>query len=152
MTVEPISIDRVLELIETYGSASEAWPEHERAAAISCLTAHPERFEAALVEARMLDDALGARIDPEPSAALAEHILAAAPKRPAAPAGIWRKLAQHVFPQGARWPVGAALTSLLMGLVGGYAYASTGAGYDQVDSAYYAAFGFENTEIWIEAE
>jgi len=61
-------------------------------------------------------------------------------------------LSAILFPQGVRWPAGAALASLVMGLVGGYAYASTGIGYDQADSAYYAAFGFDNGAEWVSLE
>ena len=140
--------ERLLELIAAYGAEPMGWPDSERDAARALLDADPQAFEQALAEARAIDAALTRSAIPEPSAALADWVLAAAPSAPRQRAG-WRQgLSAIVFPQGARWPAGAALASLVMGLVGGYAYASTGIGYDQAETAYYAAFGLDGGEAW----
>jgi len=152
MTVNGMTEDRVLELIEAYGAEPMGWPEDERDAARALLEANPEAFAEALTVARALDEALAIDVAPEPPAQLADAILAAAPRAPRANAGLLGGLSAILFPQGVRWPAGAALASLVMGLVGGYAYASTGIGYDQADSAYYAAFGFDNGAEWISLE
>ena len=152
MTVTGMNDARVLELIEAYGADPMGWPADERDAARARLEADPDAFAEALAMARALDAALSLDPGPEPSAKLSERILAAAPEAARAPAGLFGGLSALLFPQGLRWPAGAALASLVMGLVGGYAYASTGIGYDQADSAYYAAFGFDNGAEWISLE
>ena len=115
------------------------------------LASEPDLFVTALNEARALDALLLGEALPEPDAALADAILAAAPTAPARNS-LLGLLSNAVFPQGVRWPAGAALASLMMGLVGGYAYASTGAGYDQAEDAYYAAFGYDTNETWLSVE
>lgn len=153
MTQPDITPKRVLELIEAFGGEPGGWPEDEREAAAAFIAADPDMFDDALRAARALDSILFREFIPEPSAALAEQILAAAPaaKRAVKP-NLLGTLAGMIFPQGVRWPAGAALASLSMGLVGGYAYASTGIEYDQADSAYVAAFGLDGEETWIVAE
>lgn len=153
MTQPDITPERVLELIEAFGGEPGGWPEDEREAAIERIASDPDTYEDALQAARALDSVLLREDVPEPSLALAEKILADAPiakrsKRPNLISG----LAGMIFPQGVRWPAGAALASLSMGLVGGYAYASTGIGIDQADSAYIAAFGLDGEEAWLVAE
>ncbi len=152
MTETKMTPERVLDLIEAFGAETASWPEDIRPAAEALIAARPDLFQSALDEARALDALLMEEIVPEPSPRLAEAILAAAPNAAPAQNNPLRALARLVFPQGARWPAGAALASLMMGLVGGYAYASTGAGYDQADSAYYTAFGFDSGEAWLEVE
>lgn len=152
MTTLPITTERVFELIETYGAEPGAWPEDERDAGVALLASEPETFATALDEARALDALLMSEALPEPSPALADAILAAAPVAPPERKGVLSSLGAMIFPQGARWPAGAALASLMMGLVGGYAYASTGAGYDQVEDAYYAAFGYDTNDAWMSLE
>ncbi|MEM9178536.1 MAG: hypothetical protein AAGA89_02440 [Pseudomonadota bacterium] len=147
-----ISTERVLELIAAYGAEPGAWPEDERAAATKLVTAAPDLFAAALEDARVLDLMLQDEQVPEPGPRVSDAILAAAPAPKAAARGVLGGLSALIFPQGVRWPAGAALASLMMGLVGGYAYASTGAGYDQADLAYYAAFGVESGEDWLGTE
>lgn len=148
---ETITTERVFELIETYGAEAGAWPDDERDAALARLAADPDLFATAMSEARALDALLDAAPLPEPSADLSEQIIAQAP-RATAPSNLFDRARTLLFPQGARWPAGAALASLLMGIFGGYAYASTGIGYDTADAAYYAAFGLEETADWLEAE
>jgi hypothetical protein len=152
MTVTDMTTDRVLELIAAYGAAPMSWPEDERDAAAALIAADPDAFEAALADAQALDRLLETEDVPEPPAALAETILAGAPSAKPAATGVLKGLSAILFPQGVRWPAGAALASLVMGLVGGYAYASTGIGYDQADSAYYAAFGLDGGEDWVSLE
>ncbi len=152
MTVNGMTQERVLELIAAYGAEPMGWPEDERDAARALLEAEPGAFAAALSDAEALDQALCLEAVPEPSAILAESILAAAPDAPRTQSGLIDRLSAVLFPQGIRWPAGAALASLAMGLIGGYAYASTGIGYDQADSAYYAAFGLDSGEDWVSLE
>lgn len=152
MTVTGMTHERLLELIAAYGAEPMGWPEDERDAARALLSADPGAYSQALTEARAVDAVLSLEDVPEPSAALTESILAAAPSVPQSRTGLLSGLAALMFPQGVRWPAGAALASLAMGLVGGYAYASTGIGYDQADSAYYSAFGFDSGEDWISLE
>lgn len=152
MTTDSVTIDRILELIAAYGAEPGGWPEDERASAISVLNAHPDRFAEALDDARALDALLDSEDMPEPSPMLIESILAGAPTAPPQRRSLFGGLSDLIFPQGARWPAGAALASLTMGLLGGYAYASTGVGYDQADAAYYAAFGIDSGTDWLSAE
>lgn len=152
MMVTEMTRERVFELIAAYGAEPMGWPEDEREAARALLADDPDAFSEALAEARAIDEALNLELVPEPSPALANAILSAAPRASQPRKGLIERLADLVFPQGARWPAGAALASLVMGLVGGYAYASTGVGYDQVDSAYYAAFGLDSGEAWVSLE
>ncbi|MEO0608250.1 MAG: hypothetical protein AAFY82_08455 [Pseudomonadota bacterium] len=152
MIDQSMTPDRVIELIEAYGAEPGAWPEDERGAAILMLAEQPARFEAALDQARALDALIASEPDVHPSAALGAAILAQAPVAKAERSGVLGQLSAILFPQGMRWPAGAAVASLLMGLVGGYAYASTGVGYDQADAAYYAAFGYDTSEDWMSLE
>ncbi|MEL7541710.1 MAG: hypothetical protein AAGJ51_12475 [Pseudomonadota bacterium] len=152
MTDVKISTERVLELIAAYGAEPGAWPDEERTAATQLLAASPDLFAAPLEEARALDALLQTELVPDPGAQLSEAILAAGPSAKGASRGVFGGLTAMIFPQGTRWPAGAALASLMMGLVGGYAYAATGAGYDQADLAYYAAFGVDSGEEWLVSE
>ena len=152
MTETKMTPERVLDLIEAFGAETVAWPEDERPAAEALIAAQPDLFLSALDAARAVDALLMEEIVPEPSPMLADPILAAAPSASPVQNSPLQALVRFIFPQGARWPAGAALASLMMGLVGGYAYASTGAGYDQADSAYYTAFGFDSGEAWLEVE
>ena len=105
--------------------------------------------------ARALDQCAhaGSRAGAERSALRGHPVSGAARTEPFQQAGLFGGLSvSDLFPQGVRWPAGAALASLLMGLVGGYAYASTGIGYDQADSAYYAAFGIDSAIDWVSLE
>ena len=152
MTEVTLTTERVLELIAAYGAEPGAWPEAERAAATMRIAEAPDLFAAALEEARAVDALLQAENVPKPSLALSDTILAAAPQPNSAPNSLFGAFAALIFPQGVRWPAGAAFASLVMGLFGGYAYASTGVGYDQADAAYYAAFGVDSGEDWFLTE
>lgn len=151
MTQDRMTPERLLELIAAFGAEPGAWPEDEREAATALLAQTPDLFAEALDDARSLDAMLMSAPVPDPSPELAEAILARAPN--AAPARQSRGwLADFLFPQGARWPAGAALASLLMGVFGGYAYASVDVSNEQADAAYYAAFGVDQNQDWIEVE
>lgn len=143
-----ISVERVLEIIAAYGAQPFAWPEDERDAAEALIEAEPARFADAIAAARMLDEALASEQILDPSPMLAEKILSAAPIKAQTRAGWLADVRRALFPQGVRWPAGAALASLAMGLVGGYAYASTGAVYDEADQALYTAFGYDAETSW----
>ncbi len=148
MTKTMISVERVLDLIAIYGAHTHTWPEEERAAAVALLEARPDMFADAITDARLLDGALEREVIPDPSSALSAQIMAAAPSPKARKAGILTDLKAALFPKGVRWPAGAALASLAMGLVGGYAYASTDIAYDSADEALYAAFGYDAETAW----
>lgn len=147
-----ITTERILELIAAYGAEPGAWPEDERVAATMRIAESPDLFAAALDEARALDAFLQTESHLEPSSALSDAILSVAPPPQRTSNSVLGGLTSLIFPQGTRWPAGAALASLLMGLVGGYAYASTGIGYDQADAAYYAAFAIDGEEDWVVME
>lgn len=152
MTSETMTVERVLELIEAYGAEPGGWPEGERDAASALVARDPDQFGSALSDARALDQYLLSEAPPEPNMDLAAAILAEAPKATIEQNSIFGAFSGIVFPRGIRWPAGAALASLLMGLVGGYAYASGGVGDDQADAAYYAAFGVDSNESWLSLE
>lgn len=143
-----ISVERVLDIIAAYGAQPFGWPEDERDAAEALIEAEPTRFADALAEAQMLDEALATQSIVDPSPMLADMILAGAPTKTQTRTGWFADLRRALFPQRTRWPVGAALASLAMGLVGGYAYASTGTVYDEADQALYTAFGYDAETSW----
>lgn len=152
MTREKMTRERVLELIEAFGAEPGGWPEEERAAASALIEAEPNAFAEALSEARALDAVLLSEAMPEPSGDLAAAILADAPVAASERKSVLGRLSSVVFPRGVRWPAGAALASLVMGLVGGYAYAAGDVGYDQADEVYYAAFGVDSDASWLSLE
>lgn len=142
---------RIMDLIAAYGAAPMAWPEDEREAAEAMIAAQPEKFEAVLSEARAIDAALGGADMPDASAALAARILADAPTglTQRAGGGMFAGLKAALFPNGRRWPASAAMASLAMGLVSGYAYAATDVTYDSAETAYSAAFGIDEAAEWL---
>lgn len=78
--------DRFAALAEAYGADIRAWPEAERDAARAYAAAAPERAEAVLGDAAVLDQALAHAAPIEPPPGLEAAILAGAPSNPAAPA------------------------------------------------------------------
>ncbi|MDJ0920531.1 MAG: hypothetical protein QNI84_05345 [Henriciella sp.] len=152
MTSQHAPDQRVLDLIEACGADPLMWPEGEREAAQAAIAQAPDLYASALEDARALDAALKHETAPEPAVALFENILRAAPKPVVAePSQPW--LVRTLFPNGARWPAGAALASLAMGVVGGYAYAATApASYSDTEQVYLEAFGFETYETWLSQE
>ena len=152
MTQFKMTPDRVHELIAAYGADPQAWPSEARVEGEQWLTRAPDQFATALAAAQLLDQDLARLAVPEPSNDLAAAILAQAPMPRPAAQGLGGRIAAVIFPQGVRWPAGAALASLLMGAFGGYAYAATGIGYDQADAAYSVAFGWGTENEWVVAE
>lgn len=140
--------ERLLDLIAAYGADPGAWPLDERAEAQALILIQPEAFEAALSEARILDAALNLEQVPSPSPSLATAILSEAP-RPARsmPGKSW---VSDVLSGTFRLPAGAAMASLGVGLVAGYAYAGdTGfEAYLEDDSAPFYALE-ESFDDWL---
>ncbi|MEQ9314899.1 MAG: hypothetical protein RLN72_03545 [Henriciella sp.] len=144
--------DRLLLLIDAYGAEPMAWPEDERDAAMAHLAANRAAFEPALAEARLLDHAFEASDVPDAPAGLAARILEAAPKASASPARRGFSIKSILMPNGARWPAGAALASLAMGLVGGYATAATSTPeYESPEqTVVYTALGYDGLSGFID--
>ncbi|WP_300379372.1 hypothetical protein [Henriciella sp.] len=150
--------ERLLELIAAYGAAPMAWPEAEREAALAHLDAHPARFEAALADARALDHAFSTEVLPDAPAELAGKIMASAPwpdtraaRRPGP--GLAGRMKELVFPNGLRWPAGATVAALVMGLFAGVATAPATAenGYStDGEQVVYSALGYDNFAAYIE--
>lgn len=143
--------DRVLDLIAAYGAEPGGWPEEDRDPARALLKANPEMFANALAEARALDAVLELERVPEPPQALAAAIIAEAPRPTSAKAsGGWLS---GFLSGGFRLPAGAALASLGVGLVAGYASAGD-AGFDAYlneDSA--DTYTLEDSfDDWLETE
>lgn len=154
MSTAVMTEDRLLFLIETYGAEPGGWPEAERAAAEARLAANPERFASALAEARALDMMLAADPVPPMPERLAGHVLSEAPAAPRATAGGspgW--LRSLLFPNGARWPAGATLAGLAMGLMAGYATAPATAAstyQDEAEEVLYSAIGYGDFEVYLD--
>jgi hypothetical protein len=82
--IEPMTLDRLRELIEAYGANPERWPEQERGLAVVFIATSAEA-QGLLEEAVALDRALDALPAPEPSQALRNGILNAfTPAKPVA--------------------------------------------------------------------
>jgi hypothetical protein len=150
MKQEMMTIDRVLDLIAAYGAHPGGWPEDERDAAEAVLNANPAAFADALHDAEVIDAMLMDAPQAEPSSDLVARIMADAPCA-ATPkkAGLLTRLKDMIFPQGTRWPASAALASLTMGVVAGYSYAAIDVTYDEADTAYASAFGFDDSADWL---
>ncbi|GAB5457408.1 MAG: hypothetical protein Hens3KO_04380 [Henriciella sp.] len=148
-----ITKNRVLELIEIYGAEPGAWPEEERAAAIALTEQDPDQFAEALQLARKLDVALAIETYQEPSQDLAERILASAPKPKRSASSQLLGFFGLFRSKSVRWPAGATLASLAVGIVGGYAYASTGTlTHDDVNNIYLSALGYDAEVAWATEE
>ena len=146
------SEERVFDLIAAYGAEPGGWPEEEREAAKATLAENPDRFAGALAEAQAIDAALFAEHIPEPSAQLADRILAAAPPPKREFSGLGSLLKWRL--PGKQWPAGATLASLMIGLVSGYAYAgnATNAEFETADEFYVSLFdqGAVSDMGWLE--
>lgn len=73
-----MTLQRLQQLLDAYGAASDRWPEEERAAAVLLLQ-HSAAARAQREEAARLDALLDLAPHAQPSAELATRILAAAP-------------------------------------------------------------------------
>jgi hypothetical protein len=92
-TQKQISVERVAELIEAYGSNAQCWPELERVAAKARLEASPH-LQQLLQEAEQLDDLLEAGRAEEPlDEVLLARIVNNLPAQPATPKATGVKLA-----------------------------------------------------------
>ncbi len=153
MKQDTITVERVLALIEAYGAEPGAWPDAERDAASALLEARPDQFAAALAEARALDRLIERETVPEPSTGLAQRILADAPG-PAPERHTSTRRMGWLIPRGFRWPAGAIASSLLVGIVSGYAYAGAMVTSlnTSADDAYESAFGYSVLNDWTEME
>lgn len=150
MKQDMMTIERVLGMIAAYGAHPGGWPEDEREAGEAVLNAHPAEFAGALRDAEMIDAMLENTQQAEPSADLTSRILADAPVAILPKRGnFMTRLKAAIFPQGTRWPASAALASLTMGVVAGYSYAATDVAYDEADTAYVSAFGYDDTADWL---
>jgi len=77
---EPVSVERLRELLDAYGATPDHWPEAERDAA-ERLVARSADAATLAQEASALDRLLDAAAVEAPSAGLAARVLAAAPRR-----------------------------------------------------------------------
>ena len=155
MTRQDMTDDRLFELIEAYGAEPGAWPEDERAAAERLLAFDPARFSLALKEARALDLAIEQDVMIEPPAGLSERLLANAPTATKQRGGILQSLAGIIMPNGVRWPAGAALASLVMGLFAGYTTAAAAPAdtyQTEAEDVVYSALGYDEFEAYMDDE
>ncbi|RIJ20408.1 hypothetical protein D1224_14890 [Henriciella barbarensis] len=153
MTKTGMTDARVLQLLQAYGAWPMAWPEHEREAAEAHLAAYPERFADALADARLLDSAFEAEPMPEPDPSLAARILADAPQPRTSRDSLGTRLSRILMPNGRRWPAGAALASLGMGLFAGYtaSASSVPVSYEtEAEAVVYAALGYDQYDTYLE--
>ena len=72
--IEPMTLDRLCELIDAYGAAWERWPDQERDLALVFITTSAEA-QGLIEEAQLLDAALDSLPKPEPSAVLRSSVL-----------------------------------------------------------------------------
>lgn len=97
---------------------------------------------------RELDDILARLPVAQAPDGLAARILADAPKakRP----GLFSQIGGALFPGGQRWPAGAALASLFIGLTTGYAATAQEQVYtDEPDAVVSSAFGLDQERfVW----
>ena len=144
---------RVLEVIEAYGADPQVWPDEDRAQVEAAIAQAPDLYEAALNEARLLDEVLSLETVPEPPISLFEDVLRAAPRGAStqSTSRVWWLRA--LFPDGVRWPAGAAFASLAMGVGGGFSYAATGPEpYTETEQVYLEAFGYDTYDTWLAEE
>ena len=83
-SIEPMTLDRLRDLIEAYGAGSERWPDQERELALVFISTSVEA-QGLVEDAKTLDVALDTLPTPEPSPALRRSILDAfTPPKPIA--------------------------------------------------------------------
>lgn len=88
-----MTLARLRELLDAYGANAEHWPPQEREAACTLLAQSTEAQRCRDASAA-LDAVLNRASTPEPSSALMEHILAAAPLRVSAEPPMRKRLSQ----------------------------------------------------------
>lgn len=142
--------DRLIELIETWGAEPVCWPEAERAAGVALLQAHPERFAAALAEARALDLMLDALLEPQMPRALTEALIAAAPHPKAARSGG----VQRWFGLKTPWAPASGFAAVALGLLMGLTVAPAASADDEmtaeVQELVVSALGFDPATYSVE--
>ncbi len=141
MTSDPVTIEKVLELIDAYGADIDLWPEAVQDTGRAAIEATPEAFAAALADAQRLDAALGELGAPEPPQRLFDSIMADGPQRSAIKPPFGARLASLVLPQGRKWPAAAAIASTMFGMAAGYGGMATAATAQyEAEAALFAMF------------
>ena len=110
-----IDIQRFEQLLQSYGANADRWPTAERDAALALVQASSDARRL-IDEAVQLDGILDLAASPEPSAALAARIVAAAEQGPA-----WRErlagIAMEIWPFAGQWRAAVILaSSMFLGL------------------------------------
>ena len=147
-----VSDERIIALIEAYGSDISAYPEAEKGAAARRMAEAPGVFAQALEDACRLDDVLNLVPEVDVPASLRDSLIAGAPK--AARTGRAKTGFSRFLPG---WLPAGALASLAMGLLIGVnvslptsvANADTN---DEAEAVMYAALGFGDYELMTETE
>jgi hypothetical protein len=112
----PMTLTRLAELLDAYGSNPERWPEHERAAGLALLTSEP-RASGLQAAARLLDEQLAQFEVSEPSALLQARVLEIPIRHQAKPRSSFASLARFVLPG---WRLAAvALIPCALGFLSG---------------------------------
>lgn len=137
------TLEQFERLLDAYGARPEAWPDDVREQALALVAASPEARRMQL-EAAAVDQMLGALACPEPSAALRERILEAAPKarhgRVADWLGRW-------WPYTPAWqPMAALAAAAVFGLTVGLIFnTSTQQPVELTDAAFASYADWEET-------
>ena len=86
---EPMTAERFAALVDAYGAEPRRWPEAEREAAQAFARGDPCAATVLLEAAGAIDDLLYAYRVPAPSLALADAVIASAPRRAWTRARLW---------------------------------------------------------------
>lgn len=140
---------RLLEIIETWGADAAGWPQDERAAAEAHLAVSPERFAAALADARALDQMFDSLPQPEMPRALTEAIIAAAPRPKASRGGLPRWFGLRT-PWAPASGMAAAALGLFMGLTVAPAASADDEMNAEVQQLVVSALGFDTATYGVE--
>ena len=144
-----MQLDRFEDRLDLYGSDLSAWPEDDRAAAMSLLEQSDEA-RSLLDEAQHLDTALATFTVDEPSAEFEARLLDLAPQppRPAkARTGLFELLNIRLFVS-----TGAALACAAFGVVIGLNSISTPEWTDDADAFVTAAVTSYDSTLWEDGE
>ena len=126
MTEQPMTLDRLDELLSVYGADEAHWPAEERQVARELIAGSADARRL-VDEARALDMLLNEVSVEEPSAELVERLMAARPRAVPEPAparaagkakgGGLAGLARAIWPYGSSaFPAGALAASLVLGI------------------------------------
>jgi hypothetical protein len=122
---EEMTLDRFAQIVEAYGGSPRRWPEGERDEAEQLMERSAEAR--AIVERcagldALLDEAPGL----EPSRALRDRILAAAPAARRSWAETLNEWASNLWPLGRSWqPIGALAAAAALGIAAGLVVPNT---------------------------